>query len=137
MPIDGPLLRDNFELVLLRDQEFPRRFYEILFERRPEALPLFTRNSHGAQNAMLGQTLMAVLDHVEDPAWLAERLVPLGKLHVEYGVTREMYDWVGDALIASLAEISAEDWTPALTTAWSEAYAALVAIMCPAPAAAG
>lgn len=131
MSSHSDFLRDSFELVLARDQEFPRRFYEILFERHPEAKALFTRNSPGAQNAMLAQTLMAVVDHFEDRPWLADKLRPLGAQHVEYGVTPEMYGWVGDALIAALAEVSAGEWTDAHADAWSAAYAVIVELMCP------
>lgn len=131
------LLRDSFELVLARDQEFPRRFYEILFERHPEAAALFTRNSPGAQSLMLAQTLMAIVDHLEDGAWLASKLGPLGVQHTAYGVTPEMYGWAGDALIAALAEVSAGDWTDAHHAAWSAAYAAIVDLMCPAGEEAG
>mgnify|MGYP000323035054 CR=1 FL=1 len=131
MPINADLLRDNFELVLQRDQVFPRRFYEILFARRPEVQPLFTRNSASAQHALLAQTLMAALDHADEPAWLTEKLAPLGAQHAAYGVTAEMYQGVGDALIAAIAEVSAADWTDELQAAWTEAYWALVSIMCP------
>lgn len=131
MPIDADLLRDNFELVLQRDQVFPRRFYEILFARRPEVQALFTRNSANAQHALLAQTLMAVLDHADDAAWLTEKLAPLGAQHAAYGVTPEMYEWVGEALITAIAEVSAGDWTDRHLAAWKEAYRAMVSIMCP------
>jgi hemoglobin-like flavoprotein len=130
MSFDQSLLRDNFELVLQRDQAFPRRFYEILFERWPQARSLFIRNSEGAQNAMLAQTLMAVLDHLEDDAWLDGKLVPLGMQHAQYGVTPQMYDWVGEALISAVAEVSAEDWTAAHQAAWKAAYGKISQIMC-------
>jgi hemoglobin-like flavoprotein len=129
MALDGDLLRDSFELVVQRDQEFPRLFYQILFERHPEAKALFTRNTPGAQNAMLAQTLMAILDHLEDPAWLTEKLGALGAQHLEYGVTEEMYDWVGEALVTALAEVSAADWTEAHGDAWSAAYGVIVTLM--------
>lgn len=134
MPFDPSLLRDSFELVLQRDQAFPHRFYELLFERWPQARSLFIRNSEGAQNAMLAQTLMAVLDHFGDDAWLDAKLVPLGMQHAQYGVTPEMYDWVGDALISAVAEVSAEDWTEAHQAAWKAAYVKIARIMCPVAA---
>lgn len=129
MSLDIQLLRDNFELVLHRDQNFPRRFYEILFERHPEAKPLFRRNTPGAQSAMLAETLMAVLDHLEDAEWLRRHLGELGAKHVEYGVTKPMYDWVGDAMISALAEVSAGDWTHAHLRAWTAAFEVVVSLM--------
>lgn len=39
------------------------------------------------------------------------------------------YDWVGDALLATLAETAGSAWTPAHQAAWAEAYGAIVALM--------
>ncbi|WP_437969325.1 globin domain-containing protein [Sorangium sp. So ce260] len=126
---DAELLRDSFELVVQRDHEFTRLFYRVLFERYPQARPLFTRNSPGAQGTMFERALMAVLDHLEDDAWLSERLAWLGAQHVAYGVTPEMYGWFGEALVAALREVSAADWTEAHRDAWTRAYDVIVARM--------
>lgn len=124
--VDARLLAESYELVLERDQEFPVLFYEILFERHPEVRPLFFRNTLGAQRKMLGQTLMAIVDHFDDETWLARTLAPLGKEHVGYGVTTDMYAWVGDALIEALARVCADDWSPAYRDAWTRAYQEIV-----------
>ncbi|WP_437730059.1 globin domain-containing protein [Sorangium sp. So ce1335] len=139
---DAELLRDSFELVVQRDHEFPRLFYRVLFERYPQARPLFTRNSPGAQGTMFERALMAVLDHLEDDAWITEKLAELGARHVAYGVTPEMYDGFGEALVAALREVSAAEWTEAHRDAWTRAYGAIVARMragehAPAPPARG
>lgn len=123
------MLEESYELALLRDPDFPRLFYDILFREHPSTRALFKSNSLNAQRTMLSKTLVAAIDHLEDDAWLSEHLTPLGKDHVGYGVTPEMYDWVGSALTASLAEICDEEWTIAHEQAWKEAYARLSAIM--------
>ena len=133
MALDGPFLRDHLELVLQRDEHFPARFYEILFARHPEVRSLLARNSDGAQHSLLAQTLMAILDHLDDPQWLRERLSLLGEHHVRYGVTRPMYDWVGEALIASMAEATQDEWSPRHQQQWEGAYQVLVTLMCPSP----
>ena len=53
----------------------------------------------------------------------------LGAKHVEYGVTDEMYDQVGDALLATLAEVAAEAWTPEVAAQWTLAYGAIAGMM--------
>jgi hemoglobin-like flavoprotein len=78
---------------------------------------------------MLTEALMAVVDHLEDPTWLEQQLGALGAKHVGYGVTAEMYDWVGDALLATLAEVAGTAWTPAVAQAWTDAYGAIVNLM--------
>lgn len=123
------ILRSSFELIVGRNPEPTVRFYEILFERYPEARPLFGRNSSEAQATMLRDALVAVVDHLEDAAWLTDTLKALGAKHVSYEVTESMYPWVGDALLSTLAEVAADDWTPEVEAAWQEAYAAIQGLM--------
>jgi hemoglobin-like flavoprotein len=120
------LLEESFELALLRDPDFPRLFYEILFREHPEAQALFKRNTLNAQRTMLSKTLIAAVDHIDDEAWLTEHLSPLGQQHVEYGVTPVMYDWMSSALRASLAEICDEQWSEAHDEAWRGAFDLIV-----------
>ena len=129
MALNVALLRDSFELVANTNPAFVRRFYEILFERFPAARPLFPPSALARQAEMLTSALVAVVDHLEDAPWLRDTLGALGEKHVGYGVTREMYDWVGVSLLASLAEAAGARWTPEINAAWSEAFGAIAAMM--------
>lgn len=129
MPLNAPLLRSSFDLVVQRQPQLVHRFYEILFERYPAAKPLFSRNAPARQEQMLTEALVAVMDHLEDAAWLTGTLKQLGAKHVGYGVTPEMYGWVGDSLLATLSEVAGKDWTPELAAAWTEAYGAIAGLM--------
>jgi hemoglobin-like flavoprotein len=128
MSLDTESLRQSFLLVFERRPTFTGRFYEILFERHPCARRLFSA-SMTKQEEMLTETLVAVLDRIEDGVWLAATLRALGERHVAYGVTDEMYSWVGEALLAVLAEIAGPDWTPRMERAWLDAYRALAGWM--------
>jgi len=128
MSLDVVTLRESFELIVARSPDVTRRFYEILFERYPQVRPMFGASTR-RQEEMLTRALVAVIDHIEEPAWLADTLRPLGAKHVAYGVTDEMYDWVGDALIRALAEVGAGDWTPQVEKAWLAAYGAIAGLM--------
>ena len=128
MTLDATILRDSFDLIIDRRPDLTLRFYEILFERYPALAPMFRRD-RGAQAKMLAGALAAVLDHLEDAAWLQTTLARLGAKHVEYGVTSAMYDQVGEALLATLAEAAAEDWTPAVERQWMLAFAAIASMM--------
>jgi hemoglobin-like flavoprotein len=123
------LLRSSFTEILEQEPELTSRFYATLFARYPQVVPLFGRNTARQQQEMLGQALMAVLDHLENADWLVETLGALGRKHGTYGVTSEMYDWVGECLLATLADIAGPAWTPAHEKAWSEAYAAIALLM--------
>ena len=129
MPLNVALLRSSFEVVIERQPELTHRFYEILFERYPRAKALFVRNAPAAQEKMLADALVAVLDHLEDAPWLTSTLSGLGAKHKGYGVTDEMYGWVGASLLATLAEVAGKDWTPPLEAAWTEAYGAIAGLM--------
>jgi hemoglobin-like flavoprotein len=128
MSLDPELLRSSFDLVAERQPQLTLRFYDILFERYPQVRPLFGREQ-ARQAEMLQSALVSVLEHLEDASWLSETLTALGKKHVDYGVTGDMYSWVGAALLATLAEAAGEAWTPAVEAAWTEAYGAIAGLM--------
>ena len=129
MALNVELLRSSFELVATANPTFTTRFYEILFERYPQARPLFPEGGMARQAEMLTTALVAVLDHLEDAPWLKTALGTLGAKHAGYRVTREMYDWVGASLLATLAEVAGPAWTPELQGEWAEAYGAIVSMM--------
>jgi hemoglobin-like flavoprotein len=127
--LNPDILRGSFDLVIDRRPDLTARFYEILFERYPSLQPMFRSNRRATQEKMLAQALAAVLDHLEDASWLSTTLGNLGAAHVAYGVTDAMYDMVGDALLATLAEVAAEAWTDEVRDQWTEAYGAIASMM--------
>lgn len=131
MALNVELLRGSFELVATADPKFATRFYQILFQRYPQTQSMFSPSSRAKQAEMLTAALVAVIDHLEDAPWLQSTLAALGEKHVGYGVTREMYDWVGECLLATLAEVAGPKWTPELAAQWAEAYGVIVSLMLP------
>lgn len=129
MALGVHLLRSSFDLALGRQPDLTHVFYEELFARHPDARPLFGRADMAAQEQMLAEALVAVMEHLEDVPWLKSTLATLGAKHAGYGVTPKMYDWVGEALIATLAEVSGDQWTAAHTAAWQEAFGAIAGLM--------
>jgi hemoglobin-like flavoprotein len=125
MGIDARVLRDTLEATLARDDTFPARFYELLFAAHPSVRALFRRNSVGAQHKMFAQKLAAIVDHIEDSTWLHRELTKLAEIHRSFGVTEQMYPWVGDALVQTLQEACGEEWTDAAEASWRAAYGAL------------
>jgi hemoglobin-like flavoprotein len=129
MSLDVETLRSSFALVVERNPELTSRFYEIFFDRYPQVKPLFgVRKAQEVQAKMLTEALVAVVDHLEDAPWLTEQLGALGAKHLDYGVDDEMYDWVGECLLAALAEVAADDWTPQVEAAWTAAYGAIASL---------
>jgi nitric oxide dioxygenase len=62
-----------------------------------------------------------------------EAIVPiardLAERHAAYGVAREHYALVGSALLWTLEQGLADEFTPALRAAWEAAYSALSEVM--------
>jgi hemoglobin-like flavoprotein len=135
MALNVELLRSSFALVVEREPEVTHKFYDVLFSRYPEAKPLFSHRSRREQEIMLRDMLVAIVDHLEDGAWLTSQLHALGVKHQGYGVTPEMYTWVGESLLETLAGIAGPAWTPELAAAWKEAYGAVAGLMQAASAA--
>jgi hemoglobin-like flavoprotein len=129
MSLNVALLRGSFDLVVERQPQLTHRFYEILFHRYPQAKALFGRNTAAAQEKMLTDALVAVMDHLEDAPWLTNTLKSLGAKHKGYGVTDEMYGWVGASLLATLAEVAGADWNKPLEAAWTDAFGAIAGLM--------
>ncbi len=129
MSLDVEALRESFALVVERSPDVVHSFYEILFTRYPQAKPLFGRNSSANQEKMLTGALVAVIEHLEDPAWLTSQLHGMGAKHIEYGVEDHMYPWVGECLVAALQKAAGDAWTPRIEQAWVGAFGAISGLM--------
>jgi hemoglobin-like flavoprotein len=129
MALQTALLRNSFALVVEREPELTRRFYGVLFSRYPELAPLFSPSRQREQEKMLAQALVAVLDHLEDNAWLTQQLAALGARHVGYGVTEPMYGQVAECLLVALAQVAGPDWSDEIQQAWSDALGAVAELM--------
>jgi len=119
--MDGLLLADA-------DENLTSRFYEILFERYPAVRPMFSADVR-PQAAMLRTAVLAVLEHLDDPEWLTRTLGKLGAKHATYGATPEMFDAVAECMVAAMAELGGDAWTPAMTDAWTEALGTVASLM--------
>ena len=118
------LLRETLEIALAH-ADFGQRFYARLFAAKPHLRPMFKGNSDGAQQKMFAQKLCAIVDNIDDPELLRDEALKIATTHRGYGVTAEMYEWVGSALIESLREASGAAWSSEAERAWKDAYATL------------
>jgi hemoglobin-like flavoprotein len=126
--MDAELLETSLALVDTPDDGLTTRFYAILFARYPAVRPMF-REDTAQQAKMLRSAIISVVDHLDDPIWLTETLGELGARHAGWGVLAEMYDTVTECMVAAMAELGGDAWTPYMTDAWVEALNAVSGLM--------
>jgi hemoglobin-like flavoprotein len=129
MSLNVPLLRTSFDQVVELAPDLTARFYQNLFRLYPETRSMFSPSRQQAQEKMLTDALVAVLDHLEDAPWLKSTLQALGAKHVDYGVRDEMYGWVGHSLLTTLEEVAGDSWSAELAGAWNDALGAIAGLM--------
>lgn len=126
--MDKELLTESLLLVDGQEHLLTPRFYEVLFTRYPDVRPMFGPDIR-PQAEMLRGAIVAVLDHLDDAAWLGDTLGALGRKHAGWGVTGPMYDAVAECMIAAMTDLGGPAWTPAMTAAWTEALGAVAGLM--------
>jgi len=110
-------------------------FYDRLFELDPFLEGLFPANL-----AELGTQWMTALGlavaQLEEPSSVAPCLEEISKRHVQYGVRPANYVTMGDALLWTLEQSLAEDFTPRVKEAWGATYQVLSVLLIESDAAA-
>ena len=102
-------------------------FYDRLFELDPSLRVLF-KGDMRMQGRKLMQTLLVVVNGLDNLDTLIPDIRSLGKRHTGYGVKREHYDTVGAALLWMLEQRLKDHFTPETKDAWTAAYQTLVAV---------
>ena len=122
MSLDLEALETSFDLVAPRGDELMDVFYARLFEAAPSLKPLFAGSDFKVQKTMLLGTLVLLRKSLRDLGAVVPKLHDLGARHVAYGARPEYYPVVGSVLIASMAEVAGDAWTPEFERAWAAAF---------------
>ncbi|MEP2890576.1 globin family protein [Tateyamaria sp.] len=122
------LVQDSFAKVTPISEAAAAMFYTRLFEIAPEVKPLF-KGDMTDQGAKLMATLGVVVKGLNDLGPIVPVAERLAIAHIDYGVKAEHYDFVGTALIDTLDQGLADDFTPETRAAWECAYATLSGVM--------
>jgi nitric oxide dioxygenase len=125
------LVQDSFEKIVPIADTASAIFYKRLFSIKPELRPLFSEDMY-QQGAKLMKMLSMVVNGLANIEALIPAIEDLGKRHVEYGVTEQMYDSVGEALLWTLEKGLSDAFTDDVKSAWQAAYGTLKSIMCEA-----
>lgn len=122
MNLNIDALEASFDQVAARGDELVESFYERLFTVAPGVRQLFAGTDLKRQKGMLLAALVLLRNSLRDLESVTPKLRDLGARHVRYGALPEHYPIVGEALIASMAEIAGEAWTVEYEQAWTEAF---------------
>lgn len=121
-------IRASFQIVSRNGDEAGGMFYERLFEIAPETMPLFVGDM-GTQSAKLMSTLGLVVSQLQNWQALRPVIEDLALRHVAYGVRREHYAVVGQALDQMLGDMLDDDYDAETRAAWLAAYSGLAETM--------
>jgi len=127
-PEQVALVQGSFAKVAPIADKAAQLFYGRLFEIAPSVRPLFP-----ADMTEQSRKLMATLAIMVNGLSTLESVLPaasaLAKKHVSYGVKREHYAPVGEALLWTLEKGLGAAWNAELETAWKAAYGTLSGFM--------
>jgi nitric oxide dioxygenase len=102
-------------------------FYRTMFEAHPELKNLFNMGNQasGSQQQSLAAAVFAYAANIDNAAALAPVIERIVHKHVSIGIKPEHYPIVGKYLLAAIAHTLGDAATPALLSAWDEAYTEL------------
>jgi NAD(P)H-flavin reductase/hemoglobin-like flavoprotein len=122
------IIKESFALIEPRGEEISAYFYGRLFAENPD-LRSFFPPAMDRQRERLLQSVRKIVWSLDSPDALAAFLASLGREHRKFGVTREHYDAMGRALMATLRKYGGDAWTAAMESSWRIAYTAVAAMM--------
>lgn len=123
-PDQVTLVQGSFRKVLPIADQAAVIFYNRLFEIAPQVRPMFKDDMTVQRKALMG-TLAVVVNGLSDLPSVLPAASALAKKHVGYGVEATHYPLVGAALLWTLEKGLGDAWTPAVASAWTEAYGVL------------
>lgn len=127
---DCSLVRDHVDAIVEREMALPGFVYSRLFEKSPGARALFGKHSHASQRQMLADTILAIVELVDDEGWVSSELEGLGSRHRHaYAVESPMYDAWADSVVEGIAEALGPSFTEEHTLAWRNALELTNAMM--------
>ncbi len=116
----APVIKEHGEAITTA-------MYKHLFKAHPEAEALF-KNASADQYKKLAQMVYAYAANIDNLAALEGGVDKVAKIHVDAAVKAEHYPWVGEAILAAIKEVLAEQATEEILNAWEEAFVFLAGV---------
>ena len=122
------LVQRTWKKVVPISEEAAELFYGRLFELEPSYRSLFVSDSK-EQGRKLMQMISTAVNGLPKLDTIVPAVEDLGRRHLDYDVTEEMYDTVGEALLWTLRQGLGDDFTPEVEEAWVDTYNTLADVM--------
>ena len=121
-------VQESWLLVLPIADQAAALFYGRLFELDPSLRALFHTDMKEQGKKLMQMITVAVksLDRLHE---VVPAVQALGRRHVQYGVTDQMYDTVGAALLWTLEQGLGAHFTAETREAWTLVYTTLANVM--------
>lgn len=127
-PEQKDLVRSTWAQVVPIKEKAAELFYGKLFELDPSVKPMF-KNDMVEQGKKLMMSINTVVNSLDRLDPMVPTLQDMGRRHKGYGVQDKHYDTVGAALLWTLEAGLGPAFTPAVKTAWTEAYTVIATVM--------
>ena len=106
--------------ILKNEDEFAEKFYTRVFDMAPQVRELFKKNLLD-QGRMLTHMLGGIVYSLSRPEYLVLGLKSLGRQHKTYGVHKDHYPVVRQALLETIEEQLGENSSSKIMQAWQSA----------------
>ena len=113
-------LQNSLDYLLKNEDRFAENFYGKVFSKAPECRGLFKKDMK-SQGRLLTHMLGGIVHSMSRPEHLKLGLKSLGESHSRYGVLKEHYPVVLEALTETIQEELGDLYTDRVGKAWKEA----------------
>ena len=122
------LVQKTWKLVEPNAEQVAELFYGRLFHLEPSYRKLFKTNQK-EQGKKLMQMIAVAVNGLPKLDTIVPAVEDLGRRHLDYNVTAEMYDTVGEALLWTLEQGLGDAYTDEVREAWTATYTTLADVM--------
>ena len=129
MSIQIELLEQTFNYIKPYRNQFISSFYETLCQTSPRIKSLFADLEPETAKNQLWDSLVIVMENLDQPETLNNFLQGLGARLSTYGVFPKDYPRVRDAFFATCKQFLGSEWTTEVKQAWLDAYATFSGMM--------
>ena len=123
------VLESSFKALEPVGEQVTRKFYEELFEKYPDVIPMFSNTTVNEQHKKLWAALKLVVNSLRNPEKLTTALEELGKRHGGYGAIEAHYGAVANTLLGVMEKFAGDLWSAEIEDAWTTALNTVAGIM--------